>query len=139
VCVADPARSRAISFSPVALGDRVSASAHGQVIEGPKITQVVHDSAEWERVWNKTAPSSPVPRVSFRDSIVVLAATPVRGHGGVTFYVDAIRQCTATRVIAVALHQDAPNYPPPDVMTRIIVAVRAPAAPFRDAVVEFVQ
>ena len=139
VCVADPARSRAISFSPVALGERVQEGAHGHIIDGPRITQLVHDSAEWQRVWNKTAPAIPVPVVEFHDSVVVLAATALLGHGGVTFYVDAIRQCTATRAIAVAIRSDAAKYPPPQIMTRIIVAVRAPAAPFRDAAVEFVQ
>ena len=139
VCAADPIRSRAISFSPVDLGERVRQGAHGNVIDGPKLTQVVHDSGEWELVWKKTAPAIPVPRVRFHDSIVVLAATRLLGYGPVTLHVDAIRQCTATRGIVVALRRDDPKYLLAAVMTRVIVAVRAPATPFRDAVVEFVQ
>jgi len=98
---------------------------------------VVRDSAQWRSVWSSVAPSLPLPRMAFRDSIVLLVATRAYASGPRTIRFVDVQRCPSGAVAAIVQteRRDAPS----DAGDSTIAAVALARAHIGDASVRFVE
>ena len=90
-CDRSPGHWTSVDFTDVDLGSRV----HGGVgyIPGPATVAAVRSDDEWTRVWKRIADTVQTPRVSVRDSIILVLATREFTGGPVKLDIMRVRLC----------------------------------------------
>jgi len=130
----DGASGRHLPFRALDLG--IGAPPRAPYVTGPEGREIVTDSAQWRTVWNRYAPSLPVPPVAFRDSIVLLVATRAYTSGPRTVRIVDVQRCPSgvVAVLTQAERRDTPR----NLAERTIAAVAMHRALIGAAAVQFV-
>jgi hypothetical protein len=91
VCDGTPDRWTSVDYTDVDLGPNV----HGGLgyIPGPSTVATIRSQEEWTRVWKRIADTVPTPRVSLRNSVVIVLATKEFTSGPEKLDVVRLRLC----------------------------------------------
>lgn len=106
-------------------------------VTGPAGREIVLDSAQWRRVWDRYAPSLPLPPVSFRDTVVLLVATRAYASGARTVRIVDVQRCPSGIVTAIV--QTRRGSEPSDAGDRTIAAVALGRSSIGASSVQFVE
>jgi len=106
-------------------------------VTGTDGREVVTDSAQWRMVWNRVAPSLPLPPVAFADSIVLLVATRAYASSPRTVRIVDVQRCPSG-VVAVMVQAER-RYTQRDDAERTIAAVAMDRSLVGAAAVQFVE
>ena len=131
----DGARGTHLPFRPLALG--IGTRAHAPYVTGPAGREVVIDSTQWRVVWNRFAPSLPLPPVAFADTVVLLVATRAYESSPRTVRIVDVQRCPSGIVTAIvqAERRDTPS----DAGDRTIAAVALDRSLIGAASVKFID
>ena len=131
----DGASGHHLPFRALDLG--IGAPPRAPYVTGPEGREVVTDSAQWRSVWNRYAPSLPLPTVAFRDSIVLLVATRAYASGPRTVRIVDVQRCPSG--VVTVLTQSERGDTPRAGAERTIAAVAMNRALIGAASVQFVE
>jgi hypothetical protein len=131
----DGASGHHLPFRALDLG--IGAPPRAPYVTGPEGREVVTDSSQWRRVWNRYAPSLPVPPVAFRDSVVLLVATRAYASGPRTVRIVDVQRCPSG-VVSVLTQAERRDTQHADA-ERTIAAVAINRALIGAASVQFVE
>lgn len=106
-------------------------------VTGIEGREVVTDSAQWRMVWNRVAPSLPVPPVAFADSIVLLVATRAYASSPRTVRIVDVQRCPSG-VVAVMVQAERRDTQHAD-GERTVAAVAMGRSLIGAAAVQFVE
>src|SRR5689334_2011846 len=106
-------------------------------VTGTEGREVVTDSAQWRVVWNRVAPSLPLPPVAFADSIVLLVATRAYASSPRTVRIVDVQRCPSG-VVAVMVQAER-RYKQHAEGERTIAAVAMNRSLVGAAAVQFVE
>jgi hypothetical protein len=124
-----------VPFHALDLG--LGAPPRAPYVTGPEGHEVVTDSAQWRSVWNRFAPSLPLPLVAFRDSIVLLVASRAYTSGQRTVRIVDVQRCPSG-IVAVVMQTEG-HYTQRVGRERTIAAVAMDRTLIGAAAVQFVQ
>jgi hypothetical protein len=124
-----------LPFHALDLG--LGAPPRAPYVTGTAGNEVVTDSAQWRTVWNRAAPSLPLPPVAFRDSIVLFVATRAYTSGPRTVRIVDVQRCPSG-IVAVVVQAER-RYTPHAAADRTIAAVALERALIGAAAVQFVE
>jgi len=95
--VADVCGSAAKPF-PYTVLDVGSAA---KMSSGREAREVIQNEEEWAARWKALAAPAPMPRVNFRDSIVLIVTSPVSDSTPRSVEIEPLRSCIGTQDIVV--------------------------------------
>lgn len=135
-CSASAGDSERIPYRAADLGP----SVHGGIgyVPGPSGRAIVRDQAEWARVWKTLADTIALPKVNFRDSILVIVASQEYTSGPFRLEIEDVRSCRQSETIVVRLRlhtQEAMQ----DYGDRSIRGVLLPRLAIRERAILFVE
>jgi hypothetical protein len=98
-CVGSRADSDPVAYTTVDLGPGTRRRV--PFVPGPAERVLVQTADDWQSVWRRVADTLAVPRVGFRDSAVVLVASPVYGSGPGELRIEELRRCRSDSSLVV--------------------------------------
>jgi hypothetical protein len=125
-----------VAHVPVDLGPTV----HGGVgyIPGPSRRAVVRDQSEWALAWKAIADTVPLPKVIFRDSVLIVVASEEYASGPFRLEIEDVRRCRQGGDI-IALLRLHSQQAMQDYGDRSIRAVKVPRSVVEGRSVQFVN
>jgi hypothetical protein len=139
-CVADAARSEAVQFEPVDLGEIARRAARQELIlRGPKTALVITDSSRWAAAWRQAVDTVPPPVVSFGTDALILVGAKTHGQGPSSLAVESVRRCRSNGAIVIATRETWPHAGGEDYGSRGLAVVRVPRHIVTNVSVTFVE
>ena len=76
---------------------------------GREARELIQNEEEWEARWKALAAPAPMPRVNFRDSIVLIVTSPVSDSTPRSVEIEPLKACIGTQDIVIPLRTHTSN------------------------------